>query len=63
NAFAYVGECKVKLARKMNVSERIAQAKEYEAQGFNRSNIARLMGVSKATIKNYLDDYPYKNKK
>ena len=62
NAFAYMGECKVKLARKMDVSERIAKAKEYEAQGFNRSNIARLMGMSKASIKNYLDDYPYKNK-
>lgn len=62
HAFAYAGECKVKLARKMDVRERIAQAKEYEAQGFSRGQTARLMGVSKATIKNYLDDYPYKNK-
>ena len=46
----------------MTVSERIAKAKEYEAQGFKRSNIARLIGVSKASIKNYLDDYPYKNR-
>ena len=62
NSFAYVGECKVKLARKMTVSERIAKAKEYEAQGFSRGNIARLLGVSKASIKNYLDDYPYKKR-
>lgn len=62
NAFANVGECKVKLARKMNVSERITKAKEYEAQGFKRGQIARLIGVSKASIKNYLDDYPYKNR-
>ena len=62
HAFAYLGECKAKLARNMNLSERIAKAKEYEAQGFNRSNIARLIGVSKASIKNYLDGYPYKNK-
>jgi len=62
HAFACTGECKVKLARKMNVSERIAKAKEYEGQGFRRGQIARLMGVSKASITNYLDDYPYKNK-
>jgi hypothetical protein len=62
HAFAYLGECGTKLAKKINVSERIAKAKEYEAQGFRRAQIARLIGVSKASIKNYLDDYPYKNK-
>lgn len=46
----------------MDVSERIAKVKEYEAQGFTRGQIARLMGVSKASIKNYLDGYPYKNR-
>jgi predicted transcriptional regulator len=61
-AFAYAGECKAKLARKMNVSERIAKAKEYEAQGFSRGQISRLIGVSKASITNYLDGYPYKNR-
>ena len=47
----------------MNLSERIAKAKECEAQGFSRGQIARLIGVSKTSIKNYLDDYPYRNKR
>ena len=43
-----------------HIIERQAQVKEYEKMGYKRAQIARMMGLSKATTKNYLDDYPYK---
>ena len=38
----------------------ILSQREYEKVGYKRTQIERVMALSKATIKNYLDDYPYK---
>lgn len=61
-AFASAGVSKARPAKKLTRAQRQAQAKEYEKMGFIPAQIARMMGLSKATIKNYLDDYPYKKK-
>lgn len=61
-AFASEGVCKARPAKKLTRVERQAQAKEYEKMGYKPAQIARMMGLSKATIKNYLEDYPYQNK-
>ena len=45
---------------KPSIAERIARAKEKRAQGFSLSEIAGDLGVSKATVINYLRDYPYR---
>ena len=60
-AFASEEVSKARSAKKLTRAERQAQAKEYEKMGFIRAQIARMMGLSKATIKNYLEDYPYKD--
>ena len=59
-AFASERTCKARPAKKLTQAERQTQAKEYERNGFIPAQIARMMGLSKATIKNYLDDYPYR---
>jgi len=46
--------------KKTPLVERIEKAKELSRQGLSLGQIAKLMGVSKPTIKNYLEDYPYK---
>ena len=62
-AFATKEVSKAWPAKKLTRAERQAQAKEHEKMGFKPAQIARMMGLSKATIKNYLEDYPYKGGK
>lgn len=59
-AFASKGVSKARPAKKLTRIERQAEAKRLAALGNKPAQIARSMGLSKATIKNYLDDYPYK---
>lgn len=59
-AFASEKICKTRTAKKLTRAERQIQAKEYEKKGFIPAQIAKIMGLSKATIKNYLEDYPYR---
>jgi len=58
--FATVGEPTTRLPKKTPLNKRIERAKELKAQGLSLSQIARLVGVCKATVKNYLEDYPYR---
>ena len=60
HAFASKEVSKARPSKKLTRAERQAQAKEYEKMGFKPAQIARMMGLSKATIKNYLEGYPYK---
>jgi DNA-binding NarL/FixJ family response regulator len=46
--------------KKTPLSQRILKAKKFKQQGLSLGQIAKLMGVSKGTIKNWLDNYPYK---
>jgi len=46
--------------KKTPIVERIEKAKELSRQGLSLGKIGKFMGVSKPTIKNYLEDYPYK---
>ena len=46
--------------KKMTREEKIKRAKELHRQGFSLGQIGRILGVSKSTVKNYLDNYPYK---
>lgn len=36
---------------------------EVSIQGFSLGQIAKILGVSKSTVKNYIDDYPYRSKR
>ena len=58
--FATGGEVTARPPKKIPLKQRIEKAKQLEKQGLSRGQIAKLMGVSKGTIKNWLDDYPYK---
>ena len=49
--------------RKISKEEKMKKAKELRRQRFSLGQIARTLGISKATVKNYLDDYPYRKKK
>ena len=49
--------------RVMTVQEKAARAKQLRAQGHSYSEIAMALGVSRATVVNYLRDYPYRDKK
>lgn len=62
-AFANSGESTPLAAKAVTLEERIPKAKEYHAQGLSLRQIAKLLGVSPATIKNYLDNYPYVEKR
>ncbi|NQT02852.1 MAG: hypothetical protein HQ580_12560 [Planctomycetes bacterium] len=62
-AFASTNISKPKVGKNLTSSERQSEAKRLAALGNKPAQIARIMGLSKATIKNYLDDYPYKDKK
>ncbi|MFH1031888.1 MAG: ATP-binding protein [Chloroflexota bacterium] len=54
----------VKQPKKMTKEEKIKMAKELHVQRFTLGEIHVILGVSKSTVKNYVDDYPYrKNKK
>jgi hypothetical protein len=58
--FATGGEITARPPKKTPLSQRIGKAKELKQQGLSLGQIAKLMGVSKGTIKNWLDNYPYK---
>jgi len=58
--FATGGEVVAKAPKKTPLAERIERAKELSRQGLSLGQIAKLMGVTKPTIKNYLEDYPYR---
>lgn len=58
--FATGGEIMPRAPSKTSLNQRIDRAKELKRQGLSLGQIAKLMGVSKPTIKNYLEGYPYK---
>ena len=49
--------------RRLNVGQKIAKAKELRALGWSIRQIAGYLGVSKATVINYLNDYPYRKRR
>ena len=58
--YATVGRVKPRAAKKMSLEQKIEKATELKKQGLSNRQIAKQMGVSPATIKNWLEDYPYK---
>lgn len=60
HVFAAGGEVVTKAPKKVPLAERIERAKELSRQGLSLGQIAKLMGVTKPTVKNYLEDYPYR---
>jgi len=60
HAFAMGEEIIARAPKKPPLAERIETAKKYKQQGLSLGQIAKLMRVSKPTIKNYLEGYPYK---
>jgi len=61
--FAAGGEVVARPPKKAPLEVRIEEAKELKRQGLSNRQIAKQMGVRPATIKNYLEDYPYKRKR
>jgi hypothetical protein len=49
--------------RKISTEEKMKKAKELRRQRFSLGQIAKTLGIAKATVKNYLDDYPYRKKR
>jgi hypothetical protein len=49
----------VRIPRKMTREDKIKNAMELRKQGFSLGETAKVLGVSKSTVKNYLDNYPY----
>jgi DNA-binding XRE family transcriptional regulator len=62
HVFAIGGEAATRAPQKEPLSQRIEKAKELRKQGLSQGKIARLMGISRPTIKNWLEGYPYKVK-
>jgi hypothetical protein len=60
--FAAGGETIAKSPKKTPLEQRIEKAKELKRQALSNGQISKIMGVSKATLKNWLEDYPYKKK-
>ena len=58
--FAAGGEVITMAPQKMQLSGRIEQAKQLATRGHSQGEIAKLMGVSRPTIGNWLKGYPYK---
>jgi len=58
--FATEGEIIPRAPKKTPLQQRIEKVKELKKQGLSNGQISKIMDVSKATIKNYLEDYPYK---
>jgi len=46
--------------KKTTLDKKIERAKELNRQGLSNGEIAKMMNVSKAIIKNWLEDYRYK---
>ncbi len=49
-----------RVGRKLAPSERATHARELRSQGYSYGEIARVLGVSKGTIINYVHNYPYR---
>lgn len=60
HVFAAGGEAISRAPKKMTLNQRIERAKELSGQGLSQGQIAKMLGVSRPAIKNYLEDYPYK---
>jgi hypothetical protein len=60
--FAIGGEMIARAPKKMPLAQRIEKANQLKQQGLSLGQIAKIMGVTKPTIKNYLEGYPYKVK-
>ena len=60
HVFAAGGEAIVMAPKKTPLSQRIEKAKELARQGLSQGEIAKLMGVSRPTVGNWLKGYPYK---
>ena len=54
------GETIARNPKKTTLNEQKEKAIELKRQGLSNEQISKIMGVLKATIKNYLEDYPYK---
>ena len=60
HVFATSGEAITMAPQKNQLSGRIEQAKQLAARGHSQGEIAKLMGVSRPTVGNWLKGYPYK---
>jgi hypothetical protein len=60
HVFAVGGEIIARPPKKTPLEQRIEKVKQLKQQGLSLGQIAKLMGVSKGTVKNWLEDYPYK---
>jgi ribosomal protein L13E len=46
--------------KKMSREEKIKWAKQLRGRGFSYGEIARVLGISKSTANNCIDNYPYR---
>ena len=60
--FATGGQRIAREPGKAPLSQRIEKAKELKRQDLSLGQIAKLLGITKPTVKNYLEDYPYRRK-
>ena len=58
--FAAGGEVITIAPKETPLTERIERAKQLKQQGLSQGQIAKMMGVTRPTIKNYLEGYPYR---
>ena len=58
--FATGGEPIARPPKNTPLQQRIEKTKELKKQGLTNGQISKIMGVSRGTIKNYLEGYPYK---
>jgi len=63
HVFATGGQTIPRPPKKTPLKQRIEKAKELKRQRLSNGRIADIMDVSKGTVKNWLEDYPYKRKK
>lgn len=59
--FATGGEAIARPPKKTPLEQRKEKTKELKRQRLSNEQISKIMDVSKATIKNYLEDYPLRN--